>query len=239
MVVKGLIKSIDYGGNTCTVRLPVFESAASDKETVVTATFSNQPGIYNGYKVGDVVIVSFENNDIDMPIVMGKLYLGADVESKDPRGAVNAANVKSSSPISIPIDTELTLNNDPTNLDKVEVDGDLASYKSIADIVRGIKKQETQIGAINIRLIDDGENIGAEIARLDEENTLQNSRINQNASSIRSEVSRATQKEGELSTTIEQTATEVHAKVDKVNADPVDPETHTRRGFGWNLDVDS
>ena len=222
MVVKGLIKSIDYNGNTCTVRLPVFESAANDKETVITAVIATQPGIYNGYKVGDVVIVSFENNDIDMPIVLGKLYLGADVESKDPRGAINAANIKSSTPISIPIDTELTLDNDPGNLSTVAVDGDLSSYKSIADIIKGLKKQETQLGSINIRMIDDGENIGAEIARLDEENNLQTSRINQNAESIIQEVTRATTAEDGIATTahseLEQTASAIRSEVSETAA---------------------
>ena len=217
MVVKGLIKSIDYNGNTCTVRLPVFESAATDRETIITAIIATQPGIYNGYKVGDVVIVSFENNDIDMPIVLGKLYLGADIESKDPRGAINAANIKSSTPISIPVDTKLTLDNDPANLSTVAVDGDLSSYKSIADIIKGLKKQETQLGSINIRMIDDGENIGAEIARLDEENNLQTSRINQNAESIIQEVSRATAAESGIETAayskIEHTAEEIKSEV--------------------------
>jgi hypothetical protein len=54
MIVKGIIKSIDVQGNTCVVRMPYFETAGND-EIVATATVSNSPGSYNGYKVDDVV----------------------------------------------------------------------------------------------------------------------------------------------------------------------------------------
>ncbi len=162
-IVKGLITSIDFNGNTCVVRLPLFESAANEKELLVTATFATQPGIYNGYKVNDVVYVAFENNEIDSPVVIGKLYLGADKESKDPRGAINAENLKSASPMTLPIDTHLTLDNDEARLTNVKVDGELAGYKTIADFARKLKKQDTKVGALNIQVIDDGKKIGNKV----------------------------------------------------------------------------
>jgi len=54
MVTKGIIKTLDLTGNTCTVRLPLFETAGND-HIIGTATISNTPGSYNGYKEGDVV----------------------------------------------------------------------------------------------------------------------------------------------------------------------------------------
>jgi hypothetical protein len=54
MITKGIIKSIDYNGNTCTVRVPFFETANND-EIISTAPISNTPGSYNGYKVDDIV----------------------------------------------------------------------------------------------------------------------------------------------------------------------------------------
>ena len=167
MVVKGLIKSIDFNGNTCKVRIPLFESAGNKKEIAIDAIIATQPGIYNSYRENDVVIVAFENNEIDMPVVIGKLYLGAEIEGKEPRGAINIEHLKASSPISIPIDTELTMGINPKESSAVKVDGELAGYKTIADIAKQVKKQGTQIGSLNAQLIDDGKSIGLQVKNLE------------------------------------------------------------------------
>ena len=165
MIVKGIIKSIDYTGNTCTVRIPVFESAANENEVVVPATLSTLPGIYNGYKEEDVVFIAFENNDYDMPIVIGKLYLGVENEKNDPRGAIVCNNITAAQPISIPISSQLTLDNDPQHSTIVGVDNGIDSYKSIADLAKNLQKQDEKIGSLSVKVIDDGENLGAEIAK--------------------------------------------------------------------------
>jgi hypothetical protein len=54
MVTKAIIKTIDFNGNTCTVRIPYFETA-TNREIICTAGISNTPGTYNGYKENDVV----------------------------------------------------------------------------------------------------------------------------------------------------------------------------------------
>ena len=73
MTVKGIIQNINFNSNTCSVRLPYFENAGNTSEVIVNAVFSNTPGSYNGYKVGDVVFVEFENEDFDQAVVVGKL----------------------------------------------------------------------------------------------------------------------------------------------------------------------
>ena len=73
MITKGIITAIDFKGNTCTVRMPLFENAGNDQITG-TATISNTPGSYNGYKVNDVVLVGFEDGQMDKPVILGKLY---------------------------------------------------------------------------------------------------------------------------------------------------------------------
>ena len=76
MVTKGIITSIDFNGNTCKVRIPFFETAGNDP-IISDAIISNTPGVYNGYKVDDVVLVAFEDGLMNNPVVIGKLYLGA------------------------------------------------------------------------------------------------------------------------------------------------------------------
>ena len=165
MIVKGIIKSIDYSGNTCTVRIPIFESAANENEVVISAILSTLPGIYNGYKEEDVVFIAFENNDYDMPVVIGKLYLGVENEKNDPRGAIVCNNITAAQPISIPISSKLTLDNDPQHSSVIEVDKGIDSYKSIADLAKNLQKQDEKLGSLSVKVIDDGENLGAEIAK--------------------------------------------------------------------------
>ncbi len=165
MLVKGIIKTIDYQGNTCTVRIPVLESAGNNTEVCLPATFAITPGIYNGYKVNDVVFVGFEDNMLSSPVVFGKLFLGADEENKDPRGAINTESFKAKEPISIPLDTKLVLNNNPKKLTTVRVKNGLSDYKTIADIIKGLQHQNKEIGSLDAKLIDDGEKLGAEISK--------------------------------------------------------------------------
>lgn len=171
MVAKGIIKSIDFNGNTCTVRVPVLENAINNSEVIMQATISTVPGIYNGYKEGDVVIVAFENNEFDKPVILGKLYLGVSKESGEARGAINCGTISSASAISIPIDTKLTLDNGGSDNKTVGVNNDLSCYKSIADLARGLQKQENDIGSINVKLIDDGESLGARVTKLEGDDT--------------------------------------------------------------------
>lgn len=237
MIVKGIIKSIDYSGNTCTVRIPIFESAANENEVVVPAILSTLPGIYNGYKEEDVVFIAFENNDYDMPVVIGKLYLGVENEKNDPRGAIVCNNITAAQPISIPISSQLTLDNDPQHSPIIGVDKGIDSYKSIADLAKNLQKQDEKLGSLSVKVIDDGENLGAEIQRLTKENILQTSKINQNAESITAEVSRASDAEGALKSQIKQTADDINAEVSK-KIDSSD-ETKEQRGLGWNLNTEN
>jgi len=107
MLAKGIIDSIDFSSNTCIVRIPQFETANSDP-IILSATFSITPGMYNGYKENDVVWVAFENNRLEHPVVIGKLFLGTEKENKDPRGTINCMISTTSQKANIPQDTVLT-----------------------------------------------------------------------------------------------------------------------------------
>ena len=147
MLVKGLIKSINFSDNSCRVRIPVFETAASQGEVVLDAIMLIQPGMYNGYAEGDVVFIDFENDRLNQPVVIGKLFLGAAKESSTPsHGALAVSNLKVSSKATLPIDTQLVLENKNAPLD---VDNGVNSYKSITDIIKALYKTESTVAKVS------------------------------------------------------------------------------------------
>jgi len=75
MILKGYIKSLPKNGtNIFRVRIPFLEDNTS-REMVFDALLCNQPGEYQGYEVGDCVFVIFENDKLNTPVIMGKLYI--------------------------------------------------------------------------------------------------------------------------------------------------------------------
>ena len=80
MIFKAFIKELPKNDNKYVVRVPALEDNTT-REMVLSALLCNQPGEYAGYKVGDVVFVEFENNKLDVPIILGKLYTGIEKES--------------------------------------------------------------------------------------------------------------------------------------------------------------
>lgn len=77
MLTKAIIQKIDQSKNTCIVRIPLFEQASSSSFIEAEATICITPGIYNNLFVGDIVIVGFEENKMELPIVLGKLFLNS------------------------------------------------------------------------------------------------------------------------------------------------------------------
>lgn len=144
MIVKGLIKSIDYSDNSCMVRLPVFETAATKSEVVLKAVMLSQPGMYNGYAEGDVVFVDFENDKLNQPIIIGKLFLGPAKENTAPT-ALSVANLTVSKSATLPIDTKLVLEDSGG---AVPVENGITSYKSLTDIIKALYKAESSAGQI-------------------------------------------------------------------------------------------
>jgi hypothetical protein len=137
MVTKGIIKNINYNSNTCTVRLPLFETASQTSEITIPAVFSVTPGITNSYTENDVVIVAFDNNSIDNPIILGKLYLGSAEESKNSRGSIKCESLTVTNEVSLPITTKLVYQGADESL--VKVDKGITSYASIADIIKKLQ----------------------------------------------------------------------------------------------------
>lgn len=87
MITKGQIKSINIAGNRCIVHLPLFDNAANGGKVTAEAIVNITPGIYNNLCVGDVVLVAFEENALEKPVILGKLYLGGSIEYNTRGGA--------------------------------------------------------------------------------------------------------------------------------------------------------
>jgi len=107
MVTEAIIISIDQKNNTCQVRIPLFEPAGGFPD-ISTAHFVSQPGLYNGFQVGDYVWVAFERNRADIPVVIGKMYRGVEKEKAAPGGALKGVDLEITNSAKIPLTTELS-----------------------------------------------------------------------------------------------------------------------------------
>ena len=87
MVTKGIIRSINRAGNRCVVRMPLFETASSSVPVEAEALVSITPGMFNNLFINDVVFIAFEENALEKPIIIGKLYTGSQNENITPGGA--------------------------------------------------------------------------------------------------------------------------------------------------------
>ena len=178
MVTKGIITSIDFNGNTCQVRIPLFETAGNDP-IISTAVVSNTPGSYNGYKVGDVVLVAFEDGKMETPVVIGKLYLGAEKEKADPRGSLNTESLVAAKTAAVPADTKLT-----TNTDK-NLPNTMNPYANLSSIANNLNKLNTDVNYLDVFTNNQFSSVITDVNKQGEE---LRSEIKQTASNIEANV---------------------------------------------------
>ena len=76
MITLAEIKEININTNLCKIRVPILEPVGNKKEVTMWATMILPPGIHAGYEVSDVVFVSFADNSLNRPVVLGQLYRG-------------------------------------------------------------------------------------------------------------------------------------------------------------------
>lgn len=75
MITKAIIKALpEIGSNIFKVRIPYLEDN-THTEVVLNATYCCVPGIYDGFSVGDVVFVGYEDDQLEKPVILGKLYI--------------------------------------------------------------------------------------------------------------------------------------------------------------------
>ena len=139
MITKGIITNIDYNTNVCQVRLPIFEQAGSTSAVINEATISTIPGLYNSYKINDIVYVAFEDNQLNSPVIIGKLYIDNATESTDPKGMLNCFSINAKE-LSIPLETKIIADKKSSKL----LEGDINSYKTLSDIIAQLQKLSTE-----------------------------------------------------------------------------------------------
>ena len=223
MITKGIIKSIDLLGNTCTVHIPFFETAGNDP-IIETATVSNTPGSYNGYKVGDAVYVAFEDGNMSTPVVIGKLYLGTEKEKADPRGVSNVEESTASKKATLPADASLAADIDKT------VPNTTVPYSSLSSIANGLNKLNTDV-AQNDR--DYGNRFKQVSAAIDEQGTKFSTEISQTNQKIDLKATELREDLTTLESNFQLKSKEIDASVMKKT------EEGDTTGLGWNLSTDN
>lgn len=135
MITKAVILSINGPKNRCTVRMPLFETAASDYQAKADACISIPPGLFNSISVGDVVYVAFEENELEKPVIIGKLFTNASNESAIRGGGGVFDTIKVNTQAYLPSSTVFDF---PQEL-KQEY-SELRTPKKIADYIKWLEK---------------------------------------------------------------------------------------------------
>lgn len=140
LITKAEITSIDYTNNTCTVNMPLFQNASSTSTVSAEALINITPGFFNNLFIGDIVFVGFEENALEKPIILGKLYRGTSIENETPGGAGILDTLKVTSSATIPASTLFKF----SSANKSEY-SDLQTPKNMADYIKAIEANLAQL----------------------------------------------------------------------------------------------
>ena len=135
MFTKAIIQSISTDGTRCTVRMPLFETAANPNPVEADALINITPGLFNNLTVGDVVFIAFEENAIEKPIIIGKLFRGVTVEDNIHGGSAVLDTLKVRSNMTIPASTVYEFPASVQNTYK-----DLNTPKKVADYIKWLER---------------------------------------------------------------------------------------------------
>jgi hypothetical protein len=134
LITKAIVQSISADGTRCRVRIPLFETSASNVPIEAEALVSITPGVFNNLEVDDRVFIAFEENAIERPIILGKLFRGADIESTVRGGGAIFNSLKVSTEATIPASTIYVF---PDAIQKVYTD--LKTPKKMADYIKWLE----------------------------------------------------------------------------------------------------
>ena len=135
MITTAIIQSINADGTRCTVRMPLFETSASSAPIEAEALVSITPGVFNNLCVGDRVFVAFEENAVEKPIILGKLFRGADIEGNIRSGGGIFDTLKVTSDASLPASINFLY-----PLSNQTAYSNFKTPKNIADYIKWLEK---------------------------------------------------------------------------------------------------
>ena len=142
MLTKAIIQSIDYTKNMCRVRIPLFENASRNVNMIeAEAQINIVPGIYNSYKTGDVVFIGFEENKMELPVILGKLFVSVTDEVGSYRGNVSGNSLAITDTACLPYSTVFDYTKIAQN-DKLYKD--LNTPKKLADSILTLQQSQVQ-----------------------------------------------------------------------------------------------
>ena len=142
MLTKAIIQSIDYTKNMCRVRIPLFENASRNVNMIeADAQINIVPGIYNSYKTGDVVFIGFEENKMELPVILGKLFVSTSAEAGSYRGNVSGNSLAITDTAQLPYSTIFDFSKIAQN-NKLYTD--LNTPKKLADGILNLQRASVQ-----------------------------------------------------------------------------------------------
>ena len=106
MITTGVITEINVSGGSSTnniykVNIPIFNNPSNTNAggSVLECTASLPGGVYSSYKVGDMVYVGFVNNQLQSPVILGRIYKGLTEET---RSYLRVESLKVDGSVSLP-----------------------------------------------------------------------------------------------------------------------------------------
>ena len=86
MITRGIVEKI-YDKNSIAVRIPIFDSSATASDRTPTdslgvASICTLPNSIPNVRIGDVVYVGFENDDISQPVILGYVYIDSEYSTR-------------------------------------------------------------------------------------------------------------------------------------------------------------
>jgi hypothetical protein len=122
--------------------MPLFETASSATPVEAEALVNIAPGMFNSLVVGDIVFVAFEENALEKPIIIGKLFKGGNDENNVRGGAGILDTLKVRTAATIPCTTLYEFPSQTKNEYK-----DLKTPKKVADYIKWLEKYTKKLVA--------------------------------------------------------------------------------------------
>lgn len=168
MITKGTILALPNSKteNKFLVEIDIFKTAGLPEDSNLNAskqkaTLCYPAGIVNNYKVGDVVIVGFENNQMSSPIILGKFYSTIDIKGnvidRENTGVGLFQSLQVSGDTTLPLTT--TFKN---ATDEISANDILVHIRQIANLENKVdNKQDLLISGVNIKTINNQSLLGS------------------------------------------------------------------------------